>query len=303
MFHWMLKCSLDIKVMKGIDEFLNFIDQVFGTEDIPVIMDDVKLMERDSEYSSLDTPALKSTYEIMKNAKNASKLTYKMEVAEKSDLYRIRPSEMARVLAHIDLRLYRNVHPLELVVYDGSKDSTRKCKTLSNLMSKNNALTSFVCDEMSMRGNFKYFYRLAAELLRTKNYNSFECVVSGIRAYALTKKQLLKLTHLVGSNEKHEEMRKNIHEALSRQQHFVPPLHMVLKDIQESNVNANNEMASMRFCKVVELFVYVQNLDPRFKIRNKHEHLLMYRMGQNEARKIKKYEVINEKQYAYFLLW
>lgn len=290
--------------MEGVDEFLNFMEYVFGTEDVPAgAGDDVKVVQKGCECLEFDASALKSPYEAIRNGKNMRKIAYKMEVAERADMYRIRPSEVSRILTHIDLRLYRNVHPLELVMYDGSADSDRKCKTLSSIMAKNSALTSLVCGEMGAHSNFRYFYRLAAELLRTKNYNSFECVVSGIRAVALTKRQLVKLTALVGNSGRHEETRRNIHEGLSRHQLFVPALQTILKDIQESNLNTDNEMASMRFCKVVELFVYVQNLDPRFKVRSKHEHLIIHKMSQSKTKEIRTYEVISEKQYAHFLLW
>lgn len=262
-----------------------------------------KAVVRYTTDPTLYVVSLKSKYQAACDKESTRRIRYRMEKAEKMDMYRIKPSKIAKTLTYIDMNLYRDVSSMELVMYNGVDNAYKKCETLSRFRFKNEALTSFVHGELADKRRFKYLYRVAAELLRLQNYDSFKSVTSGILTLALTEKQLLKVTALMKGCGKEHEARGIFQEKLLLKEFFVPSFDTILKDIQESNCNSENEMASMRFCKAIELLVYVQNLEKSIKVKSKYEHFIIYKMNKSKKKKIESYITDSTKRYAHFLLW
>lgn len=259
-----------------------------------------KEFENDIVFTKL---ALKSRYQHAAETKDSLRLKYKMEKAERLDLYRLKPSKLAEALTYIDLMLYKDIRPIELVNYDGSECSDESCKTLCRFKLKNQALTSFTQQELGVLSNFKYFYKLARHLLSLRNYNSFDAILSGIRTQELEHNQLEKITELMKDSRIHLDLHKVLQEKIHFNEFLVPPLNLVLKDIQSSNCNKENEMASMKFCKTIEFLVYTQNLEPFFRVKRKYEHLIIYKINQTKIEKGYSYDQKADFKCLNFLIW
>ncbi|KAL0265913.1 UNVERIFIED_CONTAM: hypothetical protein PYX00_011630 [Menopon gallinae] len=255
------------------------------------------------DHSKEKVFVLKSRYQALLARAATQKIMHKMEVSEKMDLYHIRPRKLADALTSLDLGLYRGICSMELVKYRGPKESGEECSTLLRLKSKNESLTAFVSGELNTLGNFRYFYKLAAELQNRRNYNSFDAVVSGIRASPMSGRQHSKLAGLVKTGGGDSNIYDLMQTHMRSKMFFVPPSSHVLRDIQESNLHAESELASMKFCKTVELLVYVQNLEADFKVRNKYEHFAVFCLNQSRQRRVETYEIESKREHAHFLLW
>lgn len=292
-----------------LDRLLNYFEKVLCTES--VVRSTTRQKTLNTAVARLETRVLgkervfvlKSKYQVRLAREATQKIMHKVEVSEKMDLYQASPRKLADALTSLDLGLYRGICSMELVKYKGPKESGEECNTLLSLKSKNESLTSFVSEELNTSGNFRYFYRLATELQNRRNYNSFDAVVSGIRTFPMNGRQHNRLAGLA----KRDGGGRNIYDLMQMHMKskvfFVPPSGHVLRDIQESNLHAKSELASMKFCKTVELLVYVQNLEASFKVRNKYEHFVIFRLNQSRQRRIEAYEIEGRKEHAYFLLW
>lgn len=292
----------------NLDNFLNHLETLFFAENEEHLAyqkprNTKVALQNACDIIRGDAFVLVSKYQKQFERSATQKIMHKMEVSEKMNLYHISPQKLANALTNLDLGLYRGICSMELVTYRGPREHGRECNTLLRLKSKSESLTSFVCEELNSSGNFRYFFQLASKLQKLRNHNSFDAVVSGIRTFPMNRRQHRRLADLM----KRDGRSSNIYDLMQMQMKtntfFVPPSGYLLRDIQESNLHAESELASMKFCKAVELLVYVQNLEADFIVQSKYEHFLIHRMNQCRQRRIETYEIESAKEYAYFLLW
>lgn len=292
----------------NLDKFLNHLESLFFTasevHSAPQTPQSTKLVRQNAcDLGKGDAFALVSKYQKQCAESATRRIMHKMEVSEKMNLYHISPQRLANALTGLDLALYRGICSMELVTYKGPGDDSGDCKTLLRLKSKNESLISLVCEELNTTGNFRYFYKLASKLQKLRNYNSFDAVVSGIRTFSMNKRQHRRLADLMRRDGRSSNIYDLTQMHMKSRSFFVPPSAYLLRDIQESNLHAESELASMKFCKAVELLVYVQNLEADFKVQGKYEHFVIHRMNQCRQRRVEAYEIESEREYAYFLLW
>eukprot|EP00866_Antonospora_locustae_P001963 jgi/Antlo1/1963/135 len=292
----------------NLDKFLNYLDTILFAENKVHNVSQKSLSTKMTcqnarDIGKGDVFVLVSKYQKQCKRSATQKIMHKMEVSEKMNLYHMCPQKLAKALTNLDLGLYRGICSIELVTYKGPKDDGGKCRTLLRLKSKNESLTSFVCEELNTFGNFRYFYKLASKLQKLRNYNSYDAVVSGMRTFPMNRTQHQKLTDLMKRDGRGSDIYDIMRMHMMTKTFFVPPSGYMLRDIQESNLHSESELASMKFCKAVELLVYVQNLEPEFRVQSKYEHFVIHRLNQCRKQRIETYEIESTKEYAYFLLW
>lgn len=266
--------------------FIKFVDSAFEKKDKPPRKPVPGLHSEAEEYQKhnvfrFENLAIESRYQAKYRRKNSKKYKYKMEKAEILNIYRIKPSKIARILTYIDLKLYKHIDSMELVNYKGLNNAREVCETFFRFKSKNLGLRSMVSEEISLSKNFYFFYRVCKELLKLNNYNSLDLVVSGIRACVLKKKHLFKIIDLVYACSLYENYRIMLRQKMQENQFVIPRFDMILKDIQESNLVEESEIISIKFCKVVEVFAYVQSLELGLKIKNMYEHFIVNKVNKS----------------------
>lgn len=191
------------------------------------------------------------------------------------DVYSVSPRKLSKLLTAMDLLLLRKIRPSELVEYDGSK--SEGCINIRHVMSKNTGLTNFVAYELSTGKNYKYFFKLLRHLERKRNYNSFYCI---IRAFQMQKLDLRKLSVLSEYMEKslsYFDMRQILDDLTAQEVFLICPLDIYIKDVEDSNRNKSNEIASMRFCRLVEILIKLQGQDVEIPVSHDHEHFLLHK--------------------------
>lgn len=199
----------------------------------------------------------------------------KIRKAEARDIYHISPRRLSRALTSLDLAILRRITPNELVEHDGAGS---RCRNIRHMRSKNAGLTSFVAQELARTGNYGYFFRVLRHLERAGNYNSFYCVVQALQMQRLDLKRLRMLSGHVERGTSYFDMRQVLDELTASEAFLICPMDVYIKDVEESNRTRNNEVASMRFCRLVEILIKLQNQALDEGISHSDEHFLLSRI-------------------------
>ncbi|WEL38967.1 ras-specific guanine nucleotide-releasing factor [Encephalitozoon hellem] len=228
--------------------------------------------------------------EQMLDRKKAKRYERKIRKAEARDIYHMTPKKLSKALTFIDLAILRRITPNELVDYDGL--GSAECRNIRHMMSKNSGLTNFVSDELLRGQNYRYFFKLLKHLERIGNYNSFYCVV---KAFQMQKLDLKRLNTLSGHMEKsasYFDMRQVLDDLTTSDTFLICPMDVYIKDVEESNRTRNNEVASMRFCRLVEILIKLQNQALDLDISHTDEHFLLskfwhyFQRGSSSSRRV-----------------
>lgn len=218
-----------------------------------------------------DISVLPYSYYLSKIRKgqNVRRYLYKASRAESLDLLKISPRKISLILTQIDLFLIRNVKPSDLL------DSPL---SISYMRNKNDGLMNFVSSLIKKKEYQRYFIKVLKHLKNLKNYNSQECITNAFLRHKLSYKVLSTISTDFKSYaciKKYVEYHGDI---------LIYPFDLFIKDIEDTNNNVNNEDASMRFCRLVEMMVRLQNKhdgDLFKKIDKKKEHFLFYKFFSN----------------------
>ncbi|ADM11785.1 uncharacterized protein Eint_070210 [Encephalitozoon intestinalis ATCC 50506] len=210
---------------------------------------------------------------ILGNYKEGKRYADKMIKAEAKDIYRISPGKLSKALTSIDLSILRRITPNELVDYDGTGDI--KCRNIRHMRSKNAGLTNFVSHELLKEGNYKYFFRVLKHLKKIGNYNSFYCVVRAFQMQKLDTKRLDTLSRHIEKSASYFDMRQVLDDLTTTDMFLICPMDVYIRDVEESNRTKNNEVASMRFCRLVEILIKLQGQASNVRISYANEHFLL----------------------------
>lgn len=200
---------------------------------------------------------------------------HKIELLRKMDIYHISPAKLSRLLTSIDQHVLRKIAPNELVEYDGAE--SEMCTSIRHVLSKNVGLTNFVAHELAAHGNYRYFFRVMRHLKRAGNYNSFYCLFKAFQMQKLSLKRLTALSRHMEESQCYFDMRHVLDSLTAQDAFLICPLDIYIKDVEDSNRNRSNEIASMRFCRLVEILIRLQAQDTEIRISHDEEHFLLER--------------------------
>lgn len=97
-----------------------------------------------------------------------------------------------------------------------------------------------------------------------KNYNLIEILVKSLQAKKLSDRRLNKVVYY-----------KNM---LDSQDGGIFPLDWMLKDCEDSNLNVSSEVASLRFCRIIEKLKQMKNIECEFVVKERHKQLLFSKL-------------------------
>ncbi|KAK1347362.1 RasGEF domain-containing protein [Hamiltosporidium tvaerminnensis] len=240
---------------------------------------------------------------ILKKGVNESKWKLKMEKICQRTIMDFKSNSLAKILTIIDFEMVKSIQPSELLFYDGSKESESKCPTLSQLKSKNNCLKNYISYEISKNRNSIYkFLKISKKLLLLENYNSLNSILNGIRTHKLNSKELDSVSKVFDKCKTYFQIRQLLDICFQKKSFFIPPLEIILKDIEDSNRNKNSLIASKRFCKLIEFLILVQNQKFVKKINKKTEHFILNKMFVSRFYSAKRKKICSKKyEGSYFL--
>lgn len=223
------------------------------------------------------------------NRRKAKRYEHKIKKAEAKDIYRITPRKLSKALTFIDLSILRRITPNELVDYDGPGNT--KCRNIRHMRSKNVGLTNFVSDELLRERNYRYFFKLLKHLERIGNYNSFYCIIKAFQMQKLDLKRLNTLSRHMEKSTSYFDMRQVLDDLTTANTFLICPMDVYIRDVEESNRTRNNEVASMRFCRLVEILIKLQGQALDVSISHVDEHFLFskfwyyFQRGSSSSRK------------------
>lgn len=245
-------------------------------------------------------PHSKYQRSLVKSGKKKRHLD-RVEKLRDMDLYGISPRRLSKILTGIDLSILRRITPSELVEYDGSGDD--RCVNIRHMKSKNTGLTNLVSQELCTRGRYKYFFRLLRHLERLRNYNSFYCVIKAFQMQKLDLKRLNALSSYMEKNSSYFDMRQILDELTMQEAFFICPLDIYIKDVEDSNRSRDSEIASMRFCRLVEILIKLQEQEMEVRISDDEEHFLLSKFWSHLQRGVVLVEGSERRRYdGQFLL-
>lgn len=188
--------------------------------------------------------------------KNDSNKLETIEKLSKKDLLLISNKKLAMLITSIDLNLIKKVNAQDLITFDGVSGSIN----IQHLQNMNKSLFSWFVKEFEIKRLFKLL-KYSSEL---KNYNLMNNLVKGIQSKKLNDRELRKLSHY-----------KNL---LSNQDKGIFPFEWMLKDCEDSNLNVTSEIASVRFCKIIEKLKEMKNFMIDFQLKEKHKLMIFSKM-------------------------
>jgi len=203
---------------------------------------------------------------------NKRKYIKRMAHAESMDVYHITPKRLSKALTSIDLQLLKKITPNDLVGYDGSEGS--ELNSIKQIRLKNEGLMNFVAHELSTKRNYDYFFKVLEYLEKIRNFNSIHCITRAFQMQKLDLKRLGKLSVYVKASLSYFDMRQVLDELTADDVFLVCPIDVYIKDVEESNKNRGSEVASMRFCRLVEILIRLQDQQHDVGISHRIEHFL-----------------------------
>lgn len=178
-----------------------------------------------------------------------------LEMKEKwrnEDLTIEKISKLTKVLTQIDLNLINAITAEDLINYDGNSSSL----AISHILNKNNALLLFI----TRKYNKKKIFSFLKYALKYKNYNLMHILIKSLQSLRLSIKRIESVLYYK--------------EFLDKQEDGVFPFDWMLQDCEDSNLNIASEVASIRFCKIIDKLKKMKNLKYDFKVSEKSVHVV-----------------------------
>lgn len=207
----------------------------------------IQSTERPPVWSAEKLPA--TTYTINEHPKNLEKIE---QIALKK-INTIKPKKLAAKLYALDLYLIKNITAEDLVKYDGKITPI----SIAHLQNKNHGLLAWITSEFS----FNYIKKMMRESHKLKNFNFLNILVKSAQGRNLTGKDTEKVLYYK--------------EVLDLQEGGVFPFEWLLKDCADSNVNVNSEIASMRFCRILDKFKDMKLLETPMKLSENTKQFIL----------------------------
>ncbi|KAF9762909.1 hypothetical protein NGRA_1679 [Nosema granulosis] len=251
------------------EEIFAFLSKCYAKEDIKNIHNSPTNMDTTTTYLNTNntTEILPLSYYISKSKLSSARK------AEGIDLLSIPPKKLARLLTDLDILFISRINPTELVEYDGTPKKNHP--NISYLKNKNTGLINFFSSFLRSAKNHKYFLRVMKHLKTLRNLNSLECISKAFRTQKLSQSITQEINK--EADDSYFSLRQKVDFYSTEPEVFIYPFDFFLKDVEDSNLNINQEDAAERFCRLMEMLIFLQNnLKSERRLKNKYEHFFFY---------------------------
>ncbi|KAM0679882.1 hypothetical protein GINT2_002054 [Glugoides intestinalis] len=170
----------------------------------------------------------------------------------KNTEFNFKSKKMVQILTQIDLDMVKALTAEDLVTYDGHTAS----KAVMHIQNEGKALVGFLSSNFDARALFK----LLKYAVMYKNYNLIHILVKTLQSKELSTKKMEKIQYY-----------KNI---LDNEEGGIFPLSWILKDCEDSNLNVESEVASIRFCRLVERLKEMKKIEFDFNVSEKQKQII-----------------------------
>ncbi|ELA42669.1 uncharacterized protein VICG_00421 [Vittaforma corneae ATCC 50505] len=192
---------------------------------------------------------------------------------------KLKNKKFVQALTRIDLDLIRALSADDLISFDGHSAS----KPILHIQNKNKALIAM----FSLEFETKRLFKLLKYALIYKNYNLIHLLVRSLQTKKLSQRRLERILYYK--------------KVLENEEGGIFPLAWMLKDCEDSNLNIDSEMASLRFCKIIEKLKEMKNIETDFEVSEKNKQTLYSKLW-DIARKNDIDLNISEKRHEYLYL-
>lgn len=181
-----------------------------------------------------------------------------MESWKDDDLCSAKPEKLVKILTQIDLNLIKAVSATDLVKYEGSPSSL----ALSHIIHKTSALQLLIKAKFTKR----MIFGMLKHALKYKNYNLIHTLIKSLQSMRLSGKKMDKIAYYKSF--------------LDKQENGVFPFDWMLQDCEDCNLNISSEVASLRFCKIIEKLKKMKELNYELKVSEKKIHIMYSHLWQ-----------------------
>lgn len=203
-----------------------------------------------------------------------------MERLCKRNLLDLSNKKLVMILTSIDLLLMRSVTAQDLISYEGSTGSN----SILHLQNMNKSLLIWFTREFETRRLF----RMLKYTVEVKNYNLMNSLVKGIQGKRLSDKDFEELAHYKG--------------ILGSQDNGIFPFEWMLNDCEDSNLNIKSEIASLRFCKIVEKLKEIKEIMIDYVLKEKEKQIVFSKMWIMSQKVNDEYEKCNASSENIYLI-
>lgn len=176
---------------------------------------------------------------------------------------KLKTKKLVQILTQTDLDLIKILSAEDLISYDGNNGS----RAVQHIQNKGKALIVLFSTEFRARTLFK----MLKHAIIYKNYNLIHLLVKALQTKSLSRQKVQKVLHYK--------------KLLDTVEGGIFPLGWMLKDCEDSNLNIESEVASLRFCKIIDKLKEMKKLEFNFKVREKGKQIVYSRMWNIVRRK------------------
>lgn len=200
--------------------------------------------------------------------------------AEESKNLKLSIKKLVKVIHAVTLEMIKKLTANDLIHYDGNNCTIN----IKHIINMNQGLQNYLNTL-----NYKDLKKIAKEAELEKDYNLIQMTVISMEGKQLTQKKLQEVIFY-----------KNL---LEKQDRGILPLDWMLKDCIDSNLNVESEVASIRFCTIIEKLNEMQTLETTFNLKEKHKYFIFYtifiNLNNNTCNETK---ITNDYKYLYLVI-
>ena len=200
--------------------------------------------------------------------------------AEESKHLKLSTKKLVKVIHAVTLEIIKKLTANDLIHYDGN-NCTINTKHIINM---NQGLQNYLNTL-----NYKDLKKMAKEAELERDYNLIQMIVISMEGKRLTQKKLQEVIFY-----------KSL---LEKQDRGILPLDWMLKDCIDSNLNVESEVASIRFCTIIEKLNEMQALETTFNLKEKYKYFIFHTIFINLNNNIcNETKITNDYKYLYLVI-
>jgi len=164
----------------------------------------------------------------------------------------MKSKRLVQILTQIDLDLIRAISADDLINYDGNESS----RAISHIQNITKALMVIFSTDF----NAKTLFKMLKHALLYKNYNLIYILIKSLQGKKISQRKLSKIAFY--------------NDLMEKERDGIFPLAWMLKDCEDSNLNVESEVASLRFCKIIEKLKEMKAIEHDFRVEDKHRQMV-----------------------------
>lgn len=202
------------------------------------------------------------------------------EKISKKDYSTIKPKRLINILNSIDIELISKITAKDLIEYDGYK--IPQC--ISHAQNHNRGLLNWMIKDFET----KYIFKMLAYSNVLKNYNLINICMKALQGRGLSNKRISRLL--------------DYKKILDAQEGGIFPFDWIFKDCADSNLNVESEIASVRFCKIVDKLKEMKLIKIEYVLRERERYFIYYKCWENLNSKFTMTESKSEYNKNFYLI-